>query len=360
MLTATRRLIARARELFARNRISAERDEEFRFHLEMEIEHNKRAGMSDEDARRTAAIAFGGEQRFREETGDARGFAAIDNARRDLRFAMRRIRRSPGFTAGVVATLGIGIGISVGIGSIVYGVLIRPLPYKNPESLYRISFLTPKLGVPGDLHSGASYRHFAASARSLATVGAYYTNDGITLSDGDVAERVTAGMVTPSAFRMLGVVPLLGSLFAEGDTAGNNRGVLISQDLWERRYGRTPAIIGKSIEINRGSRRVVGVLPRSFSFPSPDVSIWYPSDVPVDGASLSDRYFNVLARLAPGVTPDAAESELNSLIPRLSSRFPTLTPEIVEHSGAHVVVQSSLAPCARSSYCSGSWSLSCW
>ena len=340
VLAAVRRLAARAREVVARNRISAERDEEFRFHLAMETEHNKRAGMSDADARRTAVIAFGGEQRFREETGDLRGFTAIETARRDLRFAMRRARRSPGFAAGVVATLGIGIGISVGIGSIVYDVLIRPLPYKNPESLYRISFFTPKLGVPGDLHSGASYRHFAESAKSLATLGAYYTNDGITLSDGDAAERVTAGMVTPSAFRMLGVVPLLGSLFVEGDTVGNNRGVLISQDLWKRRYGRNAAIIGKSIEINRGSRRVIGVLPRSFGFPSPNVSIWYPSYAPVDGASLSDRYFNVLARLAPGVTADAAESELNSLIPRLSSRFPTLTPEIVEQSGAHVVVRS--------------------
>src|SRR5688500_12041704 len=121
--------IARMRALARRSKLEAERDEEFGFHLQMEVEHNRRRGMSESDARRAAVLAFGGVQRFREETQDARGVAVMENILRDARFAMRRLRRSPSFSLGVIATLGVGVGAAVPIGTLVYGVLPRPLPY---------------------------------------------------------------------------------------------------------------------------------------------------------------------------------------------------------------------------------------
>src|SRR6185436_6487592 len=128
---------------------------------------NIRRGVSDADARRAALPRFGGTERFREETSDARGIGPRDKVARDARFALRRLRRASAFSAGVIATLGIGIGVAVGIGTIVYDVLLRDLPYDKPDRLMRVGFITPGLATTGDLHSGATFFHFAKSTRSF-------------------------------------------------------------------------------------------------------------------------------------------------------------------------------------------------
>src|SRR5687768_7094582 len=154
MLYHVRAALTRVGELFRRRSHSAaEQNEEFSFHLEMETEENIRRGMSEAEARRAALLRFGGTQRFREETSDARGIVTLDNLARDARFALRRLHRAPGFAAAVIATLGIGIGAAIGIGTIVYGVLLRDLPYDKPDQLVRVGFITDGIGTPGDLHS---------------------------------------------------------------------------------------------------------------------------------------------------------------------------------------------------------------
>ena len=342
MLYRLRAMAARVRESFLRSGIAAEQDEEFRFHLDMEIAHNIRRGMSEPEARRAALVRFGGTQRFREETQAARGVAAIDNLARDARFAVRRIHRAPGFATGIIATLGIGIGAAVGIGTIVYGVLFRDLPYANPDQLVRVGFHTEGIAAPGDLHSEATFLHFASTARSFAELGAYYTNDAINVTDGDAPERVTAAMMTPSTFDLLGVRPVVGRLFERMDTSvtGDAIPVLISQELWERRYGADPAIIGRRIEINRSARIVVGVLPRSFDFPSPSVSVWYPASMAIDQPQITARYLQVIGRLRAGATVSDAAAELRTLIPSLASRYPAITPELLQRSRARISVES--------------------
>src|SRR5215510_5674287 len=157
MLHRVRASNTRIRELFRhRSRSVAEQNEEFSFHLEMETAENIRLGMTEADARRAALLRFGGTQRFREDTSDARGVVAIDNLARDTRFALRRLRRAPGFSLGVIATLGIGIGAAVGIGTIVYDVLLRDLPYDRPEQLVRVDVFTDGLGPSGGLQSPAT------------------------------------------------------------------------------------------------------------------------------------------------------------------------------------------------------------
>src|SRR3954466_14411657 len=164
MLTRMRLLATRLREVFRnRSRSAAEQNEEFALHLEMETAENVRRGMGEAEARRAAVLRFGGTQRFREETSDARGVIALDNLARDTRFALRRLRRAPGFSAGVIATLGIGIGAAVGIGTIVYGVLLRDLPYDKPDRLVRVGFVAEGIATTGDLHPPATYFHFAKS-----------------------------------------------------------------------------------------------------------------------------------------------------------------------------------------------------
>ena len=343
MLSSVHAALARIQELFRlRSRSAAEQDEEFAFHLDMETTENTRRGMSKVDARRAALLRFGGAQRFREETRDVRGVVAIDNLTRDVRFALRRVRRAPGFAAGVIATLGIGIGAAVGIGTIVFDVLLRELPYDKPEQLVRVGFVTEGIANDNDLHSPATYFHFAKSARSFSGLGAYSTNDAFALTDGDSPQRVTVTLATPATFTLLGVRPLLGQLFQPGDTSWYGERllpILISENLWRRRYGADSSVIGRRIEIDHGARMVVGVLPRSFGFPSPSVDVYYPAPVPVRRPGIALRYLEVIGRLREGTTPAAAEAELNELVPRLAERFPSITSATLRQTHARVTVQ---------------------
>lgn len=345
MLYHMRAALARAKELFRRrSRFAAEQSEEFSFHLEMETAENIRRGMNETDARRAALLRFGGTQRWVEETQAARGVLALDNLARDTRFALRRLHRAPGFAAGVIATLGIGIGAAVGIGTIVYDVLLRDLPYVKPDQLVRVGFITDGLATSGDLQSPATYFHFAKSARSFTEIGTYSTSDAFAITDGDAPEGVTVAFVAPSTLTLLGVRPLLGQLFEPGDsswTHGRSRSaILLSENLWRRRYGADPSIIGRQIDIDHGERLVIGVLPRSFNFPTPSVDLFYPAPVPVKQPQITSRGFNVIGRLREGIGPSAAEAELNALIPALAERFPAITPEILKRSQARVSVKS--------------------
>lgn len=336
-----RAALARFGELFRRrSRSAAERDEELSFHLEMETAENIRRGMSEAEARRAALLRFGGTQRYREEMSDARGIVALDNLARDTRFALRRLKRAPGFAAGVIATLGIGIGAAVGIGSMVYGVLLRDLPYDEPDQLVRVGFITDGMGTSGDLHSAATYFHLAKGTRSLSAIGTYSVSDDYALIDGDSPEGVTAASVTPSTLTLLGVRPLLGQLFEPGDTSWSNprQAILISENLWRRRYGADPAIIGRRLEIDHGERFVIGVLPRSFDFPASGIDLYYPSPTPVSRPDILYRSAHAVGRLRDGVTRAAAEAELNSLVPGLSERFPAITPDLLQKSRARVAV----------------------
>jgi putative ABC transport system permease protein len=331
----------RVRELISRKRIASEQDEEFRFHLEMETERNARLGMSNDDARRAAVLAFGARERFRDETHDARGFIGLENFVREVRHAVRRLSRAPTFAPGAILTLGIGLGAATGIGGIAHGVLLRDLPYQNPDALVRVSLNTPGIPRTTDLHTDASYVHLATGAtRSFEGFAAYYTNNAITLNEGDEAERVHAALVSPGLFALLGVRPVIGRFFAPSDTAWvESSPVIISEELWDRRFGRDSAIVGRRIRLNFGDREVVGVLPRSFDFPSTATQVWYPARIVVNRPSLNSAYFDVIARLRPGVSVAAATTELNSVLPSLPSRYPGITPEAMQSAGINVTLQ---------------------
>jgi putative ABC transport system permease protein len=338
-------MLARIRELFRRRSDSAaDQSEEFSFHLELETAENIRGGMSEADARRAALLRFGGTQRFREEVRDARGFVALDNLARDARFALRRLRRAPGFSSGVIATLGVGIGAAVGIGTIVYGVLLRDLPYDRPDQLVRVGFTTEGVATTGDLLSPAAYFHFAKSATSFSALGAATTSDDFSVTDGDAPEHVAVAMMTPNMFTLLGVRPILGQLFEAGDTSWTNGSgripILISENFWRRRYGGDSSIIGRRIDINRGERIVIGVLPRSFAFPAASVDLYYPATIPVNHPQIGLGYYTVVGRLRDGVAPPTAAAELNALIPALAERFPSITPEMLRRSRARASVET--------------------
>ena len=333
--------LRRTREQLTRSRVASDQDEEFQFHLDMQTEKNLRVGMSPDEARRAAKLAFGSRERFRDETHEARGFILFDNLIRDTRHATRRLRRSPGFSLGAIITLGIGLGASAGIGAIVHGVLVRDLPYRNPDELVRVSLHTPGLPGTSDLHSEVTYAHLAAGTRSFVGLSASWTIDAITMTIGDAAERVNAGFVTPGTFALLGVRPLVGQLFAPGDTAWEGSSpILISEELWESRLGRDPNIVGKTLNLNRGAREIIGVLPRSFDFPASDVRVWYPTRITFERPSLLSRHLGVIGRLKPGVTAEVGQLELNTVMSGLSARFPKVTADDIQRARPTVIVQS--------------------
>lgn len=347
MLSYIRAALTRIGEVFrSRAHAAREQEEEFRFHVEMETGENIRRGMSRPEARRAALIRFGGQQRFHEETQEARGVVLVDNLARDIRFALRRIRRAPGFAAGVIATLGVGIGVAVGIGTIVYGVLLRDLPYPKSDQLVRVGFHTDGIPGQGELHSPPTFYHLAMSGSSFIELGSYSDDDNaFSITDADAPEHVSIARVTPNVLTLLGVRPLLGQLFEPRDTlqssGGGSRAVLISEALWRRRYGADPAIIGRRVAINHGDRIIIGVLPRTFDFPSASTSVWYPQSTPLFGRpSIIGRYISVIGRLRDGIDISTAEARLNALVPSLAARFPSITPEILKQSAARVSVAS--------------------
>jgi putative ABC transport system permease protein len=341
-----RSFVVRLRQLVRGRQLAEEFDDELRFHLELEIEHNIARGLSDADARRAAIAAFGGVQRFREETRDARGFAVVDALVRDVRLTVRRLRRAPAFTAGVVGTLAIGLGASAGIGALVYGVTLRPLPYPDPDRLVRVEVSTPGLGITETDNSSGTYVFFRERARSFSELGAYMENEGIGITEGDVPERVTGVLLTPSVLRLLGVVPAAGRLFVDDDARERPVPVMISDELWRRRYGRDPAIAGKHIELNRSSRRIVGVLPKGFDFPTPRAMVYYAEGIDATAAGLRYRGLTVVGRLRSGVTVRDAQAELNALVSHFHERFPELSAEAVRQSGLRPIVQTMRAAIA--------------
>lgn len=320
-----RAAMARLAELVRGRRIRDDLDDEFAFHLQMEVAHNERQGMSHDEAVRAANLAFGGTQKMREATLDARGYAGFSNTVRDLRFAVRRLQRRPGFAFASVATVALAIAATSAVGLIVYTVLFKPLPYPDADRLVVIGHDAPGINLTGAGQAGAIDALYRNASTTLETAGVYLENGEVAITDGDQPERIVSALVPPHLLHLLGARAQLGQLFALGDV---RRGaVIISHGLWQRRYGGDSAIIGKPIELNRQKSTIVGVMAPSFGFPRPDAAVWYALGPDTTGAPLTRLYYSSIAKLKPGVTADQAQRELASLLTRLPERVPGFTPQ---------------------------------
>ncbi len=273
----------------------------------------------------------------------------LDALRQDLTFGLRAFRKSPGFAAVVVLTLSLGIGATTAIFSVVRGVILKPLPY--PES-HRLVWLTHSIpGLPGVTTNRQSvspglYHQYRTLSRSLEDVALYRVLEGSLAGDGE-PERVYAIMATHSMFQMLGVPPLIGRWFGQADVEPppdpneERQGmVVLSHGLWARRYGSDPSILGRTITVNEFAVEVIGVMPPDFAFPSPDAQLWFPWGMrnPPRGFGGFSGIRGV-GRLKPGVSPERAEVDLNSLIPGTLEAFPGEFAERLVNDGrlqAHV------------------------
>jgi putative ABC transport system permease protein len=244
----------------------------------------------------------------------------LDTIIQDIRYSLRTLARAPGFTAAAVATLGLGIGATALVFSMVNATILRPLPYGDPSHLV---MLGESDRVKGDDHVNTSYPNFLswrASAKSFASMSAFYETS-MALRAGREAEHFRGAEVSANIFGTLGIQPVVGRTFAaneEGPAA--RRVVMISYNLWQKQFRGAPDAIGRTVYVNAEAHTVIGVMPPKFGFPE-RAELWVPFHLG-ETEDRGSRYMSAVARLAPGVTLDAARTEMNTIAAQLAAAFP--------------------------------------
>ncbi len=240
----------------------------------------------------------------------------------DIRHALRVMKKNPGFTSVVLATLALGIGANTAVFSVVNSVLLRPLPYPDSEQLAMVFRSVPRFGFT---HAGASYPDFndwRAETTSFTSLGAYgYTT--LLYMGGDGAERWTGYRVTADLMTLLGVPAAAGRIFApDEDLPEADRAILLSYGLWQARFGGDPGVVGTRLTLNEEQHTVVGVMPADFSFPSRSTSFWVPLRGDAERMERDSNFLSVLGRLAPGVTVEQAHVEMERIAGRIDATAP--------------------------------------
>jgi len=289
-MRGTKRLVMWLQALTAKRRVERELDEEMRFHIEMEAEKHARRGVSPSEARRRASLAFGSVEAHKEAMREGRGARGVERAAFDVRFALRQLRKTPGFTAAAVLTLALGIGGNAAVFSVVNGVLLRPLAYPEPDRVVSISHRTRGGELPARLpNSSATHTVYQTGSRSFDAMALYTTWQGSLTGREGPPEWVDVVAATRSLFDVLRVPPALGRAFTEAeDRPGGPRAVIISHALWRQRFGGAPSAIGRTVTVDGTLSEIVGVMPAGFTFPTPAVcSSGYPcgSTTPTSAAS---------------------------------------------------------------------------
>jgi len=320
-MTLFRRLRRRVRALAFRRDMERELAEELQLHIELEQQKNERLGMPPHEARRAALVTFGGVERYKEEARDARGVRVIETIAQDLRFAMRTMRRTPAFTAIVILTLGLGVGATSAIFSIVNAVLLRPLPYRNEASLVRLYSQVPDGTVDRFSVSIPDYQDYKTRNRVFSDM-AMWLNSTMTLNDGGEPERLAAVLATDNLFSLMGVTPLYGRLFVPGESDHPDV-VVLSYGVFARRFGSDSAIVGRRVTLDGAAKTVIGVLRPSFRLYTRDVDVWAP--VVIQRVQNYDNRANhilrVIARLRPGVTVPDAQRDVRRIAANLAAEY---------------------------------------
>jgi putative ABC transport system permease protein len=306
---------ARVREVLWRRAAEERMDEEIRFHIEMETEKNRREGMSPGEARRRAVLAFGGVEGHREEMREGRRVPLLEDLWWDGRYAVRSLRKNPGFSAVTVLTLALGIGASTGMFTLVNSILLRPLDYPRPERLVVLWEWSPG----GDERNVVSPRSFFAwreQAKSFAGLAA--TWDRLqNVTGGGEAEQLRAKATTGSFFSVLGARAQLGRTYRDGEEEAAV--AVLGHRLWRRRFGGDPAVVGRTITLDGQARTVVGVMPADFPSVGTRADLWVPVRL---SPETQGRTLQVVGRLRPGTTLEEARREMSAIGRRLAERYP--------------------------------------
>src|SRR5277367_2839984 len=325
-------LMRRIAAIFRSRRLEHDLDAEMRSHLEMAEEMNRGRGMSAEEARRDALRSFGGVELAKELYRDQRGLPVVETTLQDLRFGLRMLRRSPGFSILAILCLTLGIGANAAVFSWVEGILFRPYPaVSHQERLLALAGTTR--GETGA--TSLSWPDFVDLQRSSTLIDSFFVSKitGTTLSIGDRAERTIGSIVSANYFDAIGVHPMLGRGFEAGEDTGRSAHpvTVISYQLWQGRFKGDPQIIGKTQRLNGVVHTIVGVTPEGFygTFVGWRMQFWVPASMEdifeSGGYKLEDRgarWAEAYVRLKPGVTREQAQAEISGVANRLESHYP--------------------------------------
>jgi putative ABC transport system permease protein len=325
-----RTLLARIRAMRRRSaQADRDLDDELRAFVDARTESYARQGLSPADARRAALVEVGGVEQVKERVRDVRPGTAIAAALRDVRYGARVLRRSPGYAAVVIMTIALGIGVNSAVFSVVYAVLWRPLPYADAARIVVIEADTRALP---SAYSSSDAAFDVRGSRLISSVAQVEGRDASLMIDG-VMEHVAAARVSDELLPLLGAnPPAHGRTLADSEDASGYvvRGVVISDELWRRRFQADPRVIGRRLSVNNFDVQVVGVLPPGFRVVLPaenhveeQVDVWMPRQF---AASLLDRGLPLLGRLAPGATVAQAQAELDTMASTFAASHPSSYP----------------------------------
>jgi predicted permease len=317
-MTVLRVWITRLRTALRGRRAEAEFADELAFHIDMQAEHLRRQGLSPDEARRQARLRFGSEAAVREVHRETRGLPIMDELQQDVRYAARSLRRDWRFSAVAVVTLALGIGAVTSIFSLLRGVILDPLPYRDPAALVRV--FTSRGNVPSFPVTPWGFTEYRRSARSVDV--AVYTRQDLQLAADNRPERLRSLRISAEYFRVVGMSPSLGRAFTRAEERNDSRVVVISDRLWRDRFGADRGVIGRSTRIDAQPFTIVGVMPPDFqhvggsyrSLPhGATVDAWWPVDLSNAKNERGSHYLNGIGRLRPGYTTSQAAGELDRI-----------------------------------------------
>src|SRR6478672_6717265 len=309
--------------LLRRRRLERDLDDELAFHLAMREADYRHDGAAPAAARDAARRRFGNVLYLKEQCRDMWTFHPLETLAQDVRYALRTLRRSPGFTLVAIFTLAVGIGSNTAIFSMLDAARARALPYRDPRQLVELWGNVQRARVERRGTSFPDFRDWRMRAKSFEEMAAF-DSQLLTLNGLDEPERINSEFVSAPYFALLGVQPVRGRTFsgAEDDVAKPILVAVMSDGLWKRRFGSDPDIVGRSLRLNTRSYTVIGVMPPAFKGLGDTADVWLPFATyapPAVMAERGNRGFAVLARLKPGVTIDAAQRELDGVSKQLEA-----------------------------------------
>ncbi len=316
------------KRFFTRRAADADLSQELEAHIQHEVDDNLARGMSEEDARRQARLKLGSVRRVREAVWERNSMEWLETVLHDLRYAIRTLIRTPGFTVTAVLVMALGIGANVALFTVVRSVLLKPLPFREPDRLIQLYEKSPNGTREFSYIAGGMYAGWKKAASSVEQMAIYGT-DSINLSGtgGQLPEKIRYGQCEWNLLPMLGVVPELGRSFVEADDRPEAAAtVMLTHSLWVRRYASDREIVGKTILLDAKPYTVIGVLPAWFEYPDTRTQLWAPIYHEESSSlmqSVDNHAFFVIARLQPGATLAQALSQVDTAEKQVRAAHPT-------------------------------------
>ena len=334
MLAWMKRTWLRVKTLSKREQLDHDLEDEVAFHLAMREKKNRDAGLPRDDARYAARRRFGNVTGAKERSREMWTFVSLESLWQDVRYGARVLTKNPGFTLVAIVTLALGMGASTAIFSVVNSVLLRPLPFSEPDRLVRVWEANPQRGYARNVVNPLNYLDWHDQNRSFVSMAAI-VGSSVNLNSGNGPITEPAYRVTPQFFSVLGVVPLIGRTFADDDgIPGHDSRVILTYEFWQQQFGGNRDVLNRTIKLDDTPMLIVGVLPRGFAVPNMKASVWMPFAL-VRSAEFAKqgRYLRVVARLKPGITLAQAQQDME----RLAAWTGDVRPDMNTNWGAIVI-----------------------